>query len=1544
MTSYPNGIDTDADLPRVIDNSTEVTASIINAIRDAVIAIETAIGENPQGSQVDLVSRLNQILNQDGTFNSAALSAAGLVSLPITNAQIGSTAAIEESKLDLNVPTAYLQTQINSNDVDIAELQKTLAAQVLKLANHVLGLYDRHPSSHIDHTTLLDGYLSGYGSTVESVLNYIWGALLEHKSAFDKFEHFASAIKYIPDSGNLVATADNVQDTLTQIDHAFIENIRQHNDSHHSDGVSGDGYIFLSGQAATNDPSARLSRIPQSPNMIKMGLVNGVNVKSQGFLASAFSATGSSVTITAGVGSGNTRSLTVTNLHTATYPTAASRVSLKGIVDYLNNQFYSASNWFPVTAYEADGELVLQHNINREDCTLKISSPSNPAISALGFSSIVDLTLKPVQNYRLQVDGYIYDELATALELRNLTQGSNSTTITIGSTSGLELYANSLVHIYNHSTASEGGTYRVVSVGATTLNLNAAVAAGTYSIIIYRDTFNTNLSGNPKTLDFYIDGTRNTSVSIRQQTTVTQISGLKIVEVSQDFQAASATLALTKSGTTYSLAITISGQTGVASTFPQGFLGYIKVYAPNNVAYVTMFVFDVSPPFPRTDAITFSASEKTDGLLLLGTTHTDASSVLEIPLDRRNVGLVGNSAIASEFISGTIERDIANLHLSGIIRGFDVIQIDGGSLSITVRGGAAYVDGHYVEKLRQSINVINVATSDGTYNLLLSKEGLLEIYLEGTAGYSVEDVLAGASHVLICQITVASSLVTDTVDARFFINDVDSRLQLTVDDRELGAGSFRTLEAAILYSRYAPNDTKPDITVLSDITIADDLTIDDDTRVIVFGDLTIAAALTLGTNVKMECFGSITCTDTISLSDNASLLMYGEAAFTTATTSIDLGDSSSLGIFNNAEFVQIQITGSNVKVYGINRFFTATFDGTSVGILVSSGVENVFFESLNFEIVASTFAIISVSNITNVVFSQCSFAQDTTLSALAITNIARAGILHTGTATAFNIVNCLFSNLGAGLNSTGTIDKLIVSDTVFDGFGYGISLNIVTNAQLIDLFFESIKIQAITIAGASQDINISRCIFNERFDVTATPRVLVASASAINDMIVANNIVYNLITTQALYQINGEGIVIGSNIIADCQTGSAFVFNLTALTGESIVNGNLVTGHTGAVISALNANVVGNFFETTNVSGITSYNFATSSTYSNISSNIIKGYTADTLALASVNFVNNDVTIGKVTVADTTGVQIKGNRFILQDTSVSNAVDITLSGTTTVYSLFVGNFVSASPTNAVISCSTGRLSISNNVFLGGAGVTVVEIGHGSLSANNRLLVDGNIVTATTAMTNAILARTSVVSVVNNITSGSFSSGEIEAIITATDIYFHGNYVNGTGVGGKVVRHLSSTPINTSIQNNKNATEAFVYSTVDAMESGSLAWTKTVTLPGTVQLTSPGATVYLVVPLTGLPIGSQLSSVSLFAETPNASGSLNIRLIRRNSTSIATVDIGSSSGVDNTAFIYQQMNIVAASTHYIRANEDYMLVITSSDAGNTVGQVVAFIVR
>ena len=189
MTNYPGAIDDDSTLPAVNDNITEIGGDAINALRDAVVAIETALGINVAGTAPSLAARLGILINSDGSPNISTLTSIGLVTLPITNNQIINNAGIPESKLTLDYPTQDLFNYIRdlSRDVNIA--LGWISVTGVKLEPHLLGALYRHDLTQIDVAPSSTEYLNNVfrmarnNTNAYTVINDMNNELLAHQWA-----------------------------------------------------------------------------------------------------------------------------------------------------------------------------------------------------------------------------------------------------------------------------------------------------------------------------------------------------------------------------------------------------------------------------------------------------------------------------------------------------------------------------------------------------------------------------------------------------------------------------------------------------------------------------------------------------------------------------------------------------------------------------------------------------------------------------------------------------------------------------------------------------------------------------------------------------------------------------------------------------------------------------------------------------------------------------------------------------------------------------------------------------------------------------------------------------------------------------------------------------------------------------------------------------------------------------------------------------------------------------------------------------------------
>ena len=174
MTTYPEALDSDLELPRTTDNVTELSADVVNSIRDAVIAIQGAIGISPQGQKASLTERINVSIDSNGFIKRSALESIGLVTLPITNAQVGATAGIEEDKLALDYNTATLKGLIDSMRIDLNGMQSGLATNTNSSSTHYLGLGNYHDGYHIKINSVGSTGIAGLeAATVGAALNEI---------------------------------------------------------------------------------------------------------------------------------------------------------------------------------------------------------------------------------------------------------------------------------------------------------------------------------------------------------------------------------------------------------------------------------------------------------------------------------------------------------------------------------------------------------------------------------------------------------------------------------------------------------------------------------------------------------------------------------------------------------------------------------------------------------------------------------------------------------------------------------------------------------------------------------------------------------------------------------------------------------------------------------------------------------------------------------------------------------------------------------------------------------------------------------------------------------------------------------------------------------------------------------------------------------------------------------------------------------------------------------------------------------------------------
>jgi len=159
MSNFPNQIDTDVELPSVNDNITEIGGEAINALKDAVINIENEVGIGGSGTKNSISDRLSVSIDVDGSLKASAITSAGLVSLPIYDQHISSSANIAESKLNLDHKTQDLYNKLLEIEGNSYTALSFIADTGSKFQPHLDGNIYRHILSHIDVSPLTSGFL-----------------------------------------------------------------------------------------------------------------------------------------------------------------------------------------------------------------------------------------------------------------------------------------------------------------------------------------------------------------------------------------------------------------------------------------------------------------------------------------------------------------------------------------------------------------------------------------------------------------------------------------------------------------------------------------------------------------------------------------------------------------------------------------------------------------------------------------------------------------------------------------------------------------------------------------------------------------------------------------------------------------------------------------------------------------------------------------------------------------------------------------------------------------------------------------------------------------------------------------------------------------------------------------------------------------------------------------------------------------------------------------------------------------------------------------
>lgn len=783
-TSYPGQLDSDVELPRVDDNITEIGSDAINSLRDAIFSIEEAIGINPQGNLTDFVTRINKVIDHNGVIKSSALSQKGLITLPISNSQIGTNAAIDESKLDLDHATTSLYNSIVSNDVDIEAIRSDFNIFLSRTTSHFLGLGDKHDGYDI---TLTNPIRNSY--ELETAVNIINNAFLDHIDSLNS--HHASNIEVDNDFNSF--SADTVQDALIKLDGFGSERINIHQDLMHSNCVSLNEKGEQGKQGNLKETTAGSTifqtEISKATNILQVMRPNVARVTSKNIDLGLLSVGESSALRIAAGGIG--RSWLDIDL-TSIIPTN----NIDEVVYTINQTAHNYTNHYPISAYNIGGKLTIAHNIPGAQYTIQILDTIQfSADQALGFSEVTSTVFTWSEEYNA-----VYAGGSRVSDFKSILKTNYSHTTTPLSLISLELgdldgygmiignRGRVLLNITNHSLNSDNnGTYYITAFPDNeSFIINSDIQLGDFDIEIVSDSVNFLNSANGEIYDIFIEADDEDGygiVSCDSRVSYGVISGVNIRTVSKDFPTNNVEWQVS---TTNGIRILENSLGGIEKQIPTGFIGQMEVFAYDNI---NSAIFEVSgSPGSAKRTVSCSAFNGGNDKFYVSSVHYSGNYglyTLKFVTDKRNLGGSAESYSEDKLTKMSLESSLKDLRNNGIIHGFDIISSD--ENSIKVRGGKALVDGKTIKVETQDVYINEFDAASRL--LLLDTGGNFIVKSEFDAGYSFSELTDDDAYGDERGVAIIAAFETDgtqidgyTSDRRLLVSNIDKRI-INIDER-----------------------------------------------------------------------------------------------------------------------------------------------------------------------------------------------------------------------------------------------------------------------------------------------------------------------------------------------------------------------------------------------------------------------------------------------------------------------------------------------------------------------------------------------------------------------------------------------------------------------------------------------------------------------------------------------------------------------------------------------------------------------------------------
>lgn len=967
MTVFPENFDSDVEIPRVDKNVSEISGDAINSLRDAVFAIQRALGLNIQGNKPSLADRISVSIDSDGFIKKSALENIGLLTLPVTDKEIGNNAGIKESKLDLDFGTAFLNSKVSSLKTDVDGISAGLSSQTASFNLHILGQANFHDGYQIKINSGTSFGVAGLqATTVGDAINEIGTLLLSGNNNITPHinlglpsttKHLASEIGVNTESfDNIDKTATDLQSALNSVDDAQGALGVVHIDNFHANGIlkninsgtdfnarrkvlgpeTGATYTEGTSVVTITSVSSFTSIEPgdileiQSPSNLKdlgtfqiravgplsdtesLGglpslsanqlaifhtfkesraandnvVVNvykpasisselaplacavrsnetivdtisvlppdAARVVSLGFNGSILNLDGYEIAIRAGIGDGQTRELTITDLNRERLQTnQAQPVDAKSVAERIN-AFVSDPDLgyhFPISAYKIGNELAIAHNLVGPDFTIEILDGYNGnfplGLDAYGANlagveqvgndnNLYSVNGVSRSSIREVFDGYGKVDSDTSTFMLYEDSGKLINPLRFGIKSG------SVIHVTDHPTNSTNGSYTLFSSNSTSVSLFSAEqidapSAGTTFDVLVTDSHIPlseldNLETSQGLVQVLVDEDGRVKTHQRLIYGTSLGSGVEITNLSPNFPVGDVNILTAFEGSFINFNIIDDTIAGNTVKIHEDFQGQFKLFHSNNLDYLVIKITAGSIP-GGLEAVTINEPLNFDESMEICSVHFNGSLSITNISDTRQFGNLSINEIRDDFVEVFSQRPVSDLRSNGVSRGFDILDIPffdsvTNTEALPVQGGVAYVDGVRVAVETQKVTVSSHDSEGTIFNdvrriVAINNLGSLTVVSDELGelladGY--DSSVAFGKLLPLYEITLVDGGIDQVTDLRLFINDIDDKIELIVDETNNVVGNFRSLEGALLYAQKYPSKEKLTIRIVNTVT------------------------------------------------------------------------------------------------------------------------------------------------------------------------------------------------------------------------------------------------------------------------------------------------------------------------------------------------------------------------------------------------------------------------------------------------------------------------------------------------------------------------------------------------------------------------------------------------------------------------------------------------------------------------------------------------------------------------------------------------------